>query len=255
MGETGTNWQVWQKPEIAARFTERRRGGMLGGEAQLDTMLRLLKYVDAPQLSVLDLGCGDGILLQTVMSAYPVSHGVALDGSCSMLEKAEVRFQGLGLFSDLVEYVETDFNAPDWVETLTVRQFDAVVSGFAIHHSEDDRKRALYEEIYRLLNPGGVFINIEHVASATPLGGELFETAYAENLARYRISLGEDTDLDAVMDEIRTRPDKAANRLAPLETQLGWLREIGFMDVDCYWKHYELAILAGYKSGRCEMGS
>lgn len=250
MGETGTNWQVWQKPEIAARFTERRRGGMLGGEAQLDTMLRLLKYVDAPQLTVLDLGCGDGILLQTIMSAYPVSRGVALDGSCSMLEKAEVRFQGLGLFSDLVDYVEADFNMPEWMDSLPVRQFDAVVSGFAIHHSEDDRKRTLYAEINGLLNPGGVFINVEHVSSATALGEELFETAYAENLARHRMSLGEETTLDDVLDEIRTRPDKAANRLTPLEKQLGWLREIGFLDVDCYWKQFELAILGGYKSGR-----
>ena len=41
--------------------------------------------------------------------------------------------------------------------------------------------------------------------------------------------------------------DKAANRLAPLETQLAWLREIGFRDVDCYWKQFELAVMAGYK--------
>lgn len=32
-----------------------------------------------------------------------------------------------------------------------------------------------------------------------------------------------------------------------METQCGWLREIGFIHVDCYLKHFELAVFAGVK--------
>jgi ubiquinone/menaquinone biosynthesis C-methylase UbiE len=243
----GDNWRVWQDSNIAGKFASQRRGGILGSDAQFDTLIRLLRYVDAPPMTVLDIGCGDAIVLENVMRAFPVERAVALDGSPAMLEKAEARFTDLGLFSTLVEFVEADFSEPAWIERLPVRAFDAVVSAFAIHHCEDDRKRAIFREVFSLLNPGGVFVNIEHVASATSHGEDLFEAAYAETVFKYRESLGQETTLDEVLHELQTRPDKAANRLAPVGVQLAWLRNAGFVDVDCYWKHFELAVLAGYR--------
>ena len=236
-------WQIWQDPELVSRFTDRRRGGLLGGAVQTETLLRLLSVVASESLTVLDLGCGDGVLLETVLEARPGARGIALDGSPAMLEKARMR---LGE-NDNVMFIEADFNTPDWRAKLPYPTYDAVVSGFAIHHSEDKRKRALYEEIYGLLNPGGVFVNIEHVASASARGERFFEEAFAENVARFRQSRGEKVTTDQALAEMRTRPDKAANRLASVETHLAWLREIGFVDVDCYWKHFELALLAGYR--------
>ena len=37
------------------------------------------------------------------------------------------------------------------------------------------------------------------------------------------------------------------NRLLDLNTQLEWLKTIGFIDVDCYWKWLEFALLIGVK--------
>jgi len=44
------------------------------------------------------------------------------------------------------------------------------------------------------------------------------------------------------------RPDKDENKIAPVEQQCGWLRDIGFNDVDCFFKLFEIAIFGGRKT-------
>jgi len=98
-----------------------------------------------------------------------------------------------------------------------------VISSFAIHHVSHERKRTLYQEIFELLAPGGAFCNLEHVASPT-------------------------SRLDAeFLQAISWANEDPSNKLLDLETQLAWLCEIGFIDVDCHWKWRELALLAGVK--------
>lgn len=166
---------------------------------------------------VLDLGAGDGRLLALIKNHKTVCESVAVDFSPPMLERARTRFAG----DDTVQVIAHDFNQalPDW------GAFDAIVSSFAIHHVDDARKVTLYREIYDRLNGGGLFCNLEHVASPT-------DTLHADF---YR-ALG-----STVADE------DPSNRCAPVEIQLNWLREIGFLHVDCFWKWRELALLAGQK--------
>jgi SAM-dependent methyltransferase len=158
---------------------------------------------------VLDLGTGDGHLLN--LTGAP---GVALDFSPTMLGAARSRFAD----RRDVEVVEHNLNAP----LPDLGRFDAIISSFAIHHCAHERKRALYAEAFARLERGGVFANVDHVSSPT-------------------------ASLHARFLEIVDAPEDPANKLLDVETQLGWLREIGFIDVDCFWKWRELALMAGVK--------
>ncbi len=244
--ETPADWRVWQNPETVSAFAEIRRGGIPGWREQLETLCQLLPESRIGGCSrVLDIGCGDGILLETVLRHWSDAVGVGLDGSEAMLDLARLR---LGALNARIENLAlADFNDASWSGRFAGEKFDAVVSGFAIHHSEDERKKQLYSEIFDFLNPGGAFVNIEHVASASPRGERLFDRLFAAPIVRMKWEQGEEVDFETALAEHESRLDKSANRLAPVETQLQWLREIGFTDVDCYWKQYELAVLAGYK--------
>lgn len=119
--------------------------------------------------------------------------------------------------------------------------YDAIVSGLSIHHQPDDRKRAVYGEIFGLLNPGGVFVNIEHVSSPTHWLMSLDHEMFVDSLHRHHPTQTREEVARLYYD----RPDKNANILAPVEAQCAWLRDIGFTDVDCYLKVFEMAVFGG----------
>jgi tRNA (cmo5U34)-methyltransferase len=177
----------------------------------------LLEQVPLGVRRVLDLGTGDGRLLARLREDRPRMRAVGVDFSPIMLSAARERFAG----DDRVELVEHDLGVP----LPDLGRFDAVVSSFAIHHLEHERKRALYAEAFEALEPGGVFANFEHVASPT----ERLHRAFFE-------AIGEPIESEDPSD-----------RTLDVETQLGWLREIGFEDVDCHWKWLEMALLVGMK--------
>ena len=177
----------------------------------------LLEHVPLDARRVLDLGTGDGRLTAMLRADRPELTATGLDFSALMLERARQRFSA----DERIELIEHDLSRP----LPELGRFDAVVSSFAIHHLEHERKRELYGEVLDLLEPGGVFANFEHVASPNERLHRAFFAA-----------------IDVPIEEA-----DPSDRLLDVETQLAWLRELGFEDVDCYWKWLEMALLIGVK--------
>jgi cyclopropane fatty-acyl-phospholipid synthase-like methyltransferase len=145
----------WQSAEHAAAYLARadRVAHRAEGEAAL------LDEIPETVQRVLDLGAGDGRLLDLVFRARPGAAGVALDFSPLMLHRLQKRFEGVRRVAIVTHDLED--RLPD------LGMFDAVVSSFAIHHLAHERKRQLYTEVWAALSTGGVFVNLEHVASAS----------------------------------------------------------------------------------------
>jgi tRNA (cmo5U34)-methyltransferase len=206
----------WQSAEFAPAYVE--RGEQIPQRVSGETAL--LDEIPPAVDRVLDLGSGNGRLLKLVLSARPGASGVALDFSPPLLEQLNSQFGAM----PNVEVVDHNLEIP--LPQLGV--FDVVVSGFAIHHLTHERKRELYEEIWAVIEPGGIFCNLEHVASVSPAAHERFLQAIG----------------------ITAAEEDRSNKLLDVQTQLGCLSEIGFVDVDCYWKWRELALLVGRKPAR-----
>jgi len=202
---------LWSSAEHALEYHRRADSipHRVEGEATL------LEFVPAEARRILDIGSGGGRLLAVVKAARPRASYVALDFSPTMIET----LQKLSAAESSVTVVAHDLDE----KLPAMGQFDAAISSFAIHHLVHKRKSALYEEIFDLLAPQGVFCNLEHVSSPSALLHAGFLRA---------ISCAE---------------EDPSNKLIDVETQLAWLRAIGFVDVDCHWKWRELALLVGVK--------
>ncbi len=199
----------WSQPERVAEYLSREIPHRLTAEEML------LEALPARVERFLDLGTGDGRMLALVHSRHPEAKAIGIDSSEPMLARAAERFGD----DPLVELRAHDFGQP----LIESGPLDAVVSGLAIHHLEDERKRELFSEIHALLTPGGVFANLDLVSSASP---QLHE--------RFRREIG------------RTEDDPT-DRLAGLTEQLQWLRDVAFAEVECHFKWLELALVVAVK--------
>ncbi|MCC5951011.1 MAG: class I SAM-dependent methyltransferase [Acidimicrobiia bacterium] len=140
-----------------------------------------------------------------------------LDSSPPMIERARSRFSG----HPRVSVVRHDLVAvlPD------LGALDVIVSGFAIHHLQHDRKRSLFTEIAARLGSAGVFANLEVVQCATPE----IQTDFYRRIGRPG---GDPEDV-----------------LAGVHEQLEWMRAAGLVQVDCSWRWRGFALLVGQAAG------
>jgi SAM-dependent methyltransferase len=201
---------TWNDPAKADEYLRR-----IGSSAPRRAGEEALREVLPPSpVTALDLGCGDGRLAALLLEARPaIERIVAVDVSPPMLAAARQRF---------ADDPRVDVREWDLRHTITpLGEFDVVVSGFAIHHVDDARKQALFAEVARQLRPGGVFANLEVVASPTP-----------ELHAAFRVAIGR-------------AQDDPEDRLAPVEAQLEWMRAAHLEQVDCLWKWRGFALLVG----------
>lgn len=242
--------RVWQGATLANAYLDGVRGAIPLAAEQIDVMLRLIRAARPRVGAVLDLGCGDGILGHAILDDFASDNPtvVLADFSQPMLDRARARLAGY----ENARFVVVDYGDAGWPAFVTSgklpARYDVVVSGFSIHHQPDARKREIYAEIYDLLAPGGIFLNLEHVASATPWGETLFADYMVDSLYVHFVSKnGETRTRDEIGREYYYRPDKDANILAPLEAQCHWLREVGFTRVDCFLKIFELALFGGVR--------
>ncbi|MEJ2080691.1 MAG: class I SAM-dependent methyltransferase [Acidobacteriota bacterium] len=238
---------VWQTRELAATYLNGVRGAIPAADLQLAILEKIVRlWCEAPA-NILDLGCGDGILGRLLLDIFPQARGVFVDFSDPMLEAARAK-----LAEDrMAIIIKVDYGELDWVEHVRKFQpFDLVVSGFSIHHQPHERKKTLYAQLFGLLATGGVFLNLEHVASRNLAGKRLFDEFFIDHLYAYHCQSDPGVTREATAADFYARPDKKENILALVDEQCRWLEEIGFSDVDCFFKVFELALVGGRKTTR-----
>lgn len=235
----------WQNPETVQQFLRNMRGAIPLAIEQIETMLQLVAAARDRVGCFMDLGCGDAVLAAAILKEYPHARGVLVESSEGLLEAARHRLRE---DAARLEFVLSDVEQPGALARVSaLGPFDAVVSAFALHGVEETPRRAVYSDIFKMLVPSGLFLNIEHVASATrwtqsPADDYLIDAIFGEAIQR---SPGRTRG--EVAQEYYAKASRVGQAAAPLEVQCDWLRDAGFEGVDCFLKVQELAVFGGQR--------
>lgn len=247
MTEKPNNTNVWAKDTTAKFYLEGTRAATPFASEELEILIKIIKQAAVKVDKILDVGCGSGVLARNILNHYPNAEAIFTDLSDTMIEAAKKQ-----VFTDFPKgtafFYTQDMNSKEWMEDLKNHApYDVIVSGFAIHHLTHRRKKEIYGDIYDLLAPNGIFLNLDRVESATPLGDTLNSENYIDSIFAFHKKQGSTLSREEIAKKYFYDPLKQSNILAPVEMQTQWLRELGYKNVDIFFKVFEIAIFGGTK--------
>ena len=94
---------IWKDRDVAKAFLNERSLMIPERQRQLEVLLRVVRFHCPQPRRILDVGCGDGLLLGMLLEAFPQAGGAAIDFSPLMLEQARQRFESAGRRVTIVE--------------------------------------------------------------------------------------------------------------------------------------------------------
>lgn len=223
-----------ERYEQTKGFAPKRKERLLG------VVLDLLVAVSPPQATLLELGAGTGHFTEKIIQTNHFSQIHVTDGAVAMLKIAQNKFSDR---EDLLQFDIIDFTT-DWIERFATQKFDVVTSTMALHHADD--KSHVFQQIFQVLKPDGVFVLADHMAGSTPIGQRLIERE------RALIRLGRDAQnlTDQLEEQIQLdkwRQEREGDRCESAPQYLTYLSACGFKNAECLWQDYWLAVFVACK--------
>lgn len=243
--QSATQTNQWDE-DTTQQFLDYGRYFVPDREKQWAIISRLLAGLP-PEASVMELCCGEGLLAEVLLAAYPSIRLHAFDGSPEMLAQARHR---LSDFGGRVSFQH--FDLADIVWRSPPAPVHAIVSSLAIHHLFAPQKQQLYRDLYGMLAPGGVLVIADIVEvpgqTARRLAAEEWDAAVRQrsldldgDTRAFEFFVGEGWNMHRYLDP------EDIDHPSPLLDQLKWLEIAGFVEVDVYWLAAGHAIFGGRK--------
>jgi len=232
----------WARPEFAQGYRENADIYVLERRRMLSILQSFYLHFlgNDSSKTMLDLGCGDGILTSAIAEVDGAITATLVDGSADMLKKAEERLTGV----KNVRFVRAGFEEIMGEERINGK-YDLIATSLAIHHLTLDGKKSIFRYAHDHLNSGGYFINIDVVLAPHRTLEQWYASLWRQWIdERTQILRIQHEDFASVVDQYKRNKD---NKPDTLEAQLGGLRDAGFSEVDCYYKYGIFAMFGGRK--------
>jgi len=192
--------------------------------------VEIIPFQHEENIKVLDLGAGTGLFSSLVASAYKNAEIILVDVSENMIAQAR---KTLSKFPNNFSYLVTDYSVVKFEQ-----QFDVIISALSIHHLVEPQKIELYRNIINQLSPGGIFINADQVQGESPQIDKRYRETWIKQVQEKGTT---ETELQAAFERMK------ADNMSTLTSQMQWMHDAGYKDVNCWYKNYSFAVFSGRK--------
>lgn len=191
---------------------------------------------------VLEIGCGTGLTTMRLLHHRPDAHFTSIDNAPAMLKQAAVNLDS-AIAANRLRLIEAD--AMSHLQATPSASVDIVASAYTLHNFLDGYRGRVLKEIYRVLKPGGVFVN-----------GDRY--AMDDSLEQLRLIQEEARSYCRVFTEMR-RPDLLAEWIAHLFSDespdhimrlgpaLQSMERLGFENITQHFRDGVNAMVSGIK--------
>jgi tRNA (cmo5U34)-methyltransferase len=233
--QVDTNAEFWKSETVVRQFAEQAAERERQRREQLTLVARLLPFKPDDEFTFVDLGAGTGAASRAILQEYPRAKAILAEYSPQMAKEGE---RAMEAYSARYEYVEFDMLTPDWSRLPPAQ---AAVSALSIHHLPDNRKQAIFREIFAYLPAGGWYVNYDPVRAPDQTLESIWERVNDrfDPEAPYKRTHRS--------HEEQARYENHVRYMIPLAPQLEWLRAAGFQNVDVFWKRLDWVIYGGSK--------
>jgi trans-aconitate methyltransferase len=208
------------------------------------TMIDAVPFAADDAIAIVDVGAGEGLLSEALLTRFRRATLTALDGSESMRDEATARLRPFGARARVVSF---DLASLAWWDRMSGAHL--VVSALCLHHLNDAKKQYLYKAAAGRLVPGGALLVADIVdpqhAAARALAADRWDA-----LAKAQAAALGAPELFAQFEREQwnwfRHPD-ADDRPSALLHHLVWLRHAGFASVDCVWLDAGHAVFGGVR--------
>ena len=192
---------------------------------------------------ILDIGSGSGDVTADILKFKPHSSAYLMDISDEMIRLSQDRFRE----NPNIHIIKHNLNE-DILDATSEREFDLVVSCFALHHIAFENRVRLYRSIREILKPDGLFINGDMFKCESPVIDQWeFDTWIKWIICRIRDQQGIETSFDEVKNtqlEISRITDDKPGTIWDMQNDM---RQAGFQYIDCLCKYQKFAVLVAVK--------
>lgn len=117
-------------------------------------------YPNSDRVNVLEIGFGSGISSETLLNKNQKYSLVSIDNEPIMLNLAENKLKNVLNKKFILKTID----ALTYLKSQPDNSLDVIFSVWVIHNIQKDERDKIIKEIYRVLKPGGIFVNGDKIA-------------------------------------------------------------------------------------------